>query len=115
MAGTLQALGRKERGCSIELGEGFVNEVKLKLICEGEHAAEAISLICKNAQIGQPVAGRIYVIDAVESIPIEKEQVLLRSLPSPVTNSGFPAGKRVDPLSLSTSSPAKDARAARPP
>ena len=73
VAGTLQALDRKEQGYSIELGEGFVSEVKLELICEDEHAAEAISLICKNAQTGQPLAGRIYVIDVVESIPIEKE------------------------------------------
>ena len=72
VAGTLQALDNKEKNYSIELGEGIVTEVKLELICEDNRADEAISLICENAQTGQPMAGWIYTVDIADNIPIKK-------------------------------------------
>lgn len=73
VAGNLQALDNKEQNYSIELGEGIITEVKLELICEDERADEAILLIRKNAQTGQPLAGWIYVIDIADAIPIENQ------------------------------------------
>ena len=71
VTGTLQALDNREQNFSIELGENIITEVKLELICEDEHANEAVTVIRENAQTGQTLAGWIYMSDITDAIPIE--------------------------------------------
>ena len=60
VTGTLQALDNREQNFFFELGENIITEVKLELICEDEHASEAVAVIRENAQTGHwPASGRL--------------------------------------------------------
>lgn len=61
--GSLTPLHEAERRYSIELGDEVVNEYKLELHCNDEHADEFVNVIAASARTGQPAAGWIYVTD----------------------------------------------------
>ena len=71
VSGTLQALDKKEKNYSIELGEGVITEVKLELICDDERADEAIDIIREGAKTGQELAGWIYIYNIADVVPIK--------------------------------------------
>ena len=71
VAGTLKALGSKERSFSVEFGESLINEVKMELVCEENQVDNAIELIRDHARTGQAISGWIYVSDITNSYRIE--------------------------------------------
>jgi nitrogen regulatory protein P-II 1 len=54
----------------MELAEPVVREWKLELFCDDAQTAQLVQVIAEAARIGRSIAGWIFVIDIVDSIPI---------------------------------------------
>ena len=68
--GSLLPVDTRERQYSVELGDEVVNEYKLELLCNEEHADELVAVIRQTGRTGQSNAGWVYVTPVGQVLPI---------------------------------------------